>query len=73
MQSWDYMIAPRGFVALLTLFMAMFICRLDANLGPITDLEVIKTLERRGADKTWARKREVPSERQVQPATAQGV
>lgn len=42
-------------------------CRLQANLGPVTDLEVIKTLERRGADKDWARKKQIPSERQVRP------
>ena len=40
-------------------------CRLVANLGPITDPEVIHALERRGADKEWARKKQVPSERQV--------
>ncbi|CAL5220053.1 g2003 [Coccomyxa viridis] len=44
---------------------------LAANLGPITDLEVIKALEQRGADKDWARKKQVPSERQVYAALKQ--
>ena len=41
-------------------------CRRQENLGPITDIEVIETLERRGADKDWARRSSLASERQVQ-------
>ncbi|CAK0770717.1 hypothetical protein CVIRNUC_003795 [Coccomyxa viridis] len=41
------------------------------NLGPITDIEVIETLERRGADKDWARRSSLASERQVYAALKQ--
>ena len=41
-------------------------CRRQENLGPITDIEVIETLARRGADKDWARRSSLASERQVQ-------
>ncbi|KAK9901592.1 hypothetical protein WJX75_003813 [Coccomyxa subellipsoidea] len=37
----------------------------EENIGPITDVEVLKVLERRGANQEWSRKKTLPSERKA--------
>ncbi|BDA42270.1 hypothetical protein COCOBI_03-1570 [Coccomyxa sp. Obi] len=37
----------------------------EQNLGPITNIEVLKVLERRGANREWSRKKTLPSERKA--------
>ncbi len=44
---------------------AYLFCRVEQNLGPITNIEVLKVLERRGANREWSRKKTLPSERKV--------
>ncbi len=43
----------------------VLLCRVEENIGPITNIEVLKVLERRGANREWSRKKTLPSERKV--------
>ena len=65
--SWQ----PFAFLSYLSIFgvsacfEAYLFCRVEQNLGPITNIEVLKVLERRGANREWSRKKTLPSERKV--------